>query len=163
MASNYSFDVVNEYDIAEVTNAVDQAKREIIQRYDFKGTPASVELTDEKTVVALKGLDYQLDVLLDMVRGKFAKRGLSQKLLDTSSKKEEGNPWRWNLRLKKGIEQDDSKKITKLIRDKYPKVKTQIQGDAIRVTSGSKDDLQAVMGLLKAAEFDFPISFNNFR
>lgn len=131
MAKSFSYDVVSDYDIAEVTNAVDQAKRELIQRYDFKGTPASIELIDDKTIIMIKGDDYQLDVILEMLRGKLGKRGVSQNTLDLSAKKEEGNPWRWKVGLQKGLDQEKAKKITKLIRDNYPKVKTQIQGQEV--------------------------------
>lgn len=159
----FSFDIVSDYDIAEVTNAIDQAAREIAQRYDLKGTPANVELADEKTSVLIKGEDFQLDVVLEIVRNKFAKRDVNQNTLDVSARREEGNPWRWKLALQKGLDQEKAKKITKLIRDKYPKIKTQIQGQEIRVTSTSKDDLQNVMKLLRTQDFNFPLSFTNFR
>ncbi|MBP6041730.1 YajQ family cyclic di-GMP-binding protein [Candidatus Saccharibacteria bacterium] len=163
MAKSFSYDVVSDYDIAEVTNAVDQAKRELIQRYDFKGTPASIELIDDKTIIMIKGDDYQLDVILEMLRGKLGKRGVSQNTLDLSAKKEEGNPWRWKVGLQKGLDQEKAKKITKLIRDNYPKVKTQIQGQEVRVTSSDKDELQAIMKLLNAQDYSFPLNFTNFR
>ena len=163
MAKSFSYDVVSDYDIAEVTNAVDQAKRELIQRYDFKGTPASIELIDDKTTIMIKGDDYQLDVILEMLRGKLGKRGVSQNTLDLSAKKEEGNPWRWKVGLQKGLDQEKAKKITKLIRDNYPKVKTQIQGQEVRVTSSDKDELQAIMKLLNAQDYPFPLNFTNFR
>ena len=163
MAKSFSYDVVSDYDIAEVTNAVDQAKRELIQRYDFKGTPASIELIDDKTIIMIKGDDYQLDVILEMLRGKLGKRGVSQNTLDLSAKKEEGNPWRGKVGLQKGLDQEKAKKITKLIRDNYPKVKTQIQGQEVRVTSSDKDELQAIMKLLNAQDYSFPLNFTNFR
>jgi len=161
--SQFSFDIVSDYDIAEVTNAVDQTAREIAQRYDLKGTPASVELIDEKSAILIKGEDFQLDVILEIVRSKFAKRNVNQNTLDTSARKEEGNPWRWKLILQKGLDQEKAKKITKLIRDKYPKIKTQIQGQEIRVSSTSKDDLQKVMKLVQTQEYSFPVNFTNFR
>jgi len=163
MAKTFSFDVVSDYDIAEVANAVDQAKRELIQRYDFKGTPASIELIEDKTIIQIKGNDYQLDVILEMLRGKLAKRSVSQNTLDTSASKEEGNPWRWKLALQKGLDQEKAKKITKLIRDNYPKVKTQIQGQEVRITSSDKDELQSVMKLLNSQDYPFPLNFTNFR
>ncbi|MBP7018722.1 YajQ family cyclic di-GMP-binding protein [Candidatus Saccharibacteria bacterium] len=163
MAKTFSFDVVSDYDIAEVANAVDQAKRELVQRYDFKGTPASIELIEDKTIVQIKGNDYQLDVILEMLRGKLGKRGVSQNTLDTSASKEQGNPWRWKLALQKGLDQEKAKKITKLIRDNYPKVKTQIQGQEVRITSGDKDELQSVMKLLNSQDYPFPLNFTNFR
>jgi len=163
MAKTFSFDVVSDYDIAEVANAVDQAKRELIQRYDFKGTPASIELIEDKTIIQIKGNDYQLDVILEMLRGKLAKRSVSQNTLDTSASKEEGNPWRWKLALQKGLDQEKAKKITKLIRDNYPKVKTQLQGQEVRITSSDKDELQSVMKLLNSQDYPFPLNFTNFR
>lgn len=159
----FSFDIVSDYDIAEVTNSVDQAAKEISQRYDLKGTPAHIELIEDKTIVLIKGEDFHLDMVLEILRNKFAKRGVSQHTLDTSAKKEEGNPWRWRLVLQKGLDQEKSKKITKLIRDKYPKIKTQIQGQEIRVISTSKDDLQNVMKLVRSQDYSFPVSFTNFR
>ena len=111
----------------------------------------------------IKGDDYQLDVILEMLRGKLGKRGVSQNTLDLSAKKEEGNPWRWKVGLQKGLDQEKAKKITKLIRDNYPKVKTQIQGQEVRVTSSDKDELQAIMKLLNAQDYSFPLNFTNFR
>jgi uncharacterized protein YajQ (UPF0234 family) len=163
MAQSFSFDIVSEYDVAEIANVVDQTAKEIQQRYDFKGTPASVELVDDKSAILIKGEDYQLEVVLDIIRGKCAKRGVDQNTLDISATKEEGNPWRWKLGLQKGINQEKAKKLTKLIRDTHPKIKTQIQGDAIRVVGSNKDDLQAVMKLVRSQDLDFPISFTNYR
>jgi len=163
--ANYSFDIVSEYDISEITNAVDQAKREINQRYDLKSTAAGLDFTDKtKESITLTGdADYQLTMVLDIVRKRFAARNLDQKILDTSSKPEQGNPWRWQVTFKKGIATDDAKKITKKIRDSFPKIKTQIQGEAVRVTGSSKDDLQSVMQLVSALDLDFPVQFNNYR
>ena len=165
MAKDFSFDVVSDYDVSEVTNAVDQAQRELAQRYDFKGTSAKVEFADGKTGVQLTGdSKNQLDSILDVVQSKLVKRGVSLKVLDTSSAPVEGGKeMRWSVKFKKGLDQDKAKQITKLIRDKYPKVKAQIQGDTVRVSSTSKDDLQGVMAVLKAADFDFPLEFQNYR
>ena len=108
--------------------------------------------------------EWQIDAILDIVRKKLAARGQSQKLLDTSADITESNlKASQEVPFKHGLDQDKAKKITTLIRDKFPKVKTQIQGEAVRVTSNSKDDLQAVMQLLRAADFDFPLNFTNFR
>ena len=164
--ANFSFDVVSEYDKAEMNNVFDQTQRELLSRYDFKGTPAAVEwLNADKTGLKITGNgDWQIDAILDIVRKKLAARDQSQKVLDVS-----GDPTESNLKttkevpFKQGLDQEKAKKITSLIRDKYPKVKTQIQGEAVRVTSNSKDDLQAVMQLLRSQDFDFPIAFNNFR
>jgi uncharacterized protein YajQ (UPF0234 family) len=164
--ANFSFDIVSDYDKAEINNVFDQSRREIENRYDFKGTPAGLEwLNDEKTGVKVTGNgDWQIDAILDIVRKKLATRGQSQKVLDTSHDSTVNNMQTTKeVPFLKGLTQEKSKKITSLIRDKYPKVKTQIQGEEVRVTSSSKDDLQAVMQLLKAQEFDFPLSFTNFR
>jgi uncharacterized protein YajQ (UPF0234 family) len=164
--ANFSFDAVSDYDKAEMNNVFDQTQRELSSRYDFKGTPAAIEwLNADKTGFKITGSgDWQIDTILDIVRKKLAARNQSQKVLDVSREAVESN-----LRATKevpfvqGLSQDKAKKITSLIRDKFPKVKTQIQGEAVRVMSGSKDELQAVMQLLRAQDFDFPLSFNNFR
>jgi uncharacterized protein YajQ (UPF0234 family) len=164
--AQFSFDVVSEYDKAEMNNVFDQTQREIDNRYDFKGTPAAVEwLNADKTGLKITGSgDWQIDTILDIVRKKLAARGQSQKLLDTSKEVVESNmKATQEVPFKQGLDQDKAKKITALIREQFPKVKTQIQGDAVRVNSGSKDDLQAVMQLLRGADFDFPLSFTNYR
>lgn len=164
--ANFSFDIVSEYDKAEMNNVFDQARRELDSRYDFKGTPAALDwLNDEKTGFKVTGSgDWQIDAILDIVRKKLATRGQSQKVLDTSK-----TPVVANLRttqevpFKQGLDQEKAKKVTALLRGAHPKTKAQIQGDAVRVTSNSKDELQAVMQLLREQDFDFPLSFNNFR
>ena len=164
--AQFSFDAVSEYDKAEMNNVFDQAQREIASRYDFKGTPAALEwLNSDKTGFKVTGNgEWQLDAILDIVRKKLAARGQNQKVLDTSGDVTESNlKATQEVPFKQGLDQAKAKQLTALIRDTFPKVKTQIQGDAVRVTSGSKDDLQAVMQLLRQQEFDFPISFNNFR
>lgn len=164
--SNFSFDVVSEYDKAEMNNVFDQAEREMTSRYDFKGTPAEIEwLNADKTGLKVIGNgDWQIDAILDIVRKKLASRNQSQKVLDTSKESVISNlKTTKEVPFKQGLDQDKAKKITSLIRDKLPKVKTQIQGDAVRVTSGSKDDLQSVMQLLREQDFDFPLSFTNYR
>jgi cyclic-di-GMP-binding protein len=164
MAKDSSFDVVSDYDLAEVTNAVDQAQREIMTRYDFKGTAAKLDFADAKSGVELEGeSDNQLRSIIDVLQSKLVKRGVSLKILDLSGKLEEGRVMRWKVPFKKGLDQDKAKKITKLIRDHHPKVKTQVQGDAVRVTSASRDELQAVIALLKEQDFDFPLQFENYR
>ena len=162
----FSFDIVSEYDKAEMNNVFDQALREIASRYDFKGTPAELEWLDDKKGFKVTGNgEWQLDAILDIVRKKLAGRDISQKVLDTSRDFTESNlKATKEVPFKAGLDQDKAKVLTKLIRDSYPKVKTQIQGDAVRVTSGSKDDLQAVMTLVRGKEdLDFPVSFTNYR
>ncbi len=163
--ANFSFDVVSEYDKAEMNNVFDQAVREMDARYDFKGTPAQLEWLDDKKGLKVTGNGaWQIDAILDIVRKKLAARGISQKVLDTSRDVVESNmKATQEVLFKQGLDQDKAKRITKLLRDTYPKVKAQIQGDAVRVMSTSKDDLQAVITLLKQQDFDFPVSFTNYR
>ena len=164
--ANFSFDVVSEYDKAEMNNVFDQVQREIGNRYDFKGTPADIEWLDaDKTGFKITGSgDWQIDAILDIVRKKLAARNQSQKVLDTSREIVTSNMnATQEVPFKQGLDQEKAKKLTAVIRDKFPKVKPQIQGDSVRVMSSSKDDLQAVMQLLRAQELDFPLSFTNFR
>ena len=165
MAKDFSFDVVSDYDVAEVTNAVDQAQRELGQRFDFKGTSAKLEFADAKSGVKIEGdTRNQLDAVLDMFQSKLVKRGVSLKVLDTTKEPVQGGKeMRWDVPFKKGLDQEKAKQITKLIRDSYPKAKAQIQGEEVRVSSTSKDDLQGAMAVLKAASFDFPLDFQNYR
>lgn len=163
---NFSFDVISNYDKAEMNNVFDQTRKELGNRYDLKGTSANLEwLNPDKTGVVVTGdNDYHIQAITDIVRKKLAARNQSQKILDESKE-----PVTSNLKItkeiifKSGLKGEDAKKITKLIRDKYPKVKAQIQGEEIRITSPKKDELQAVMQLLRAQDFDFPLNFINFR
>lgn len=164
--AQFSFDIVSEYDKAEMNNVFDQAQREIASRYDFKGTAAQLEWLDaDKTGLKVTGdSDWQVDAILDIVRKKLAARGQSQKVLDTSREPAVANlKTTKEVPFKQGLGQDKAKQLTKLIREEYPKVKTQIHGDAVRVMSGSKDDLQAVMQLLKTQDLDYPLNFTNYR
>lgn len=163
--ANFSFDIESDYDKAEIINVFDQTEREIDARYDFKGTPAAVEWLDDKKGYKVTGNgEWQIDAILDIVRKKLAARSQSQKVLDTSKEIVESNlKSTKEVPFKQGLDQDKAKQLTKLIREEYPKVKTQIQGDAVRVMSASKNDLQAVMQLLRAQDFDFPLSFTNYR
>jgi uncharacterized protein YajQ (UPF0234 family) len=164
--ANFSFDVVSEYDKAEMNNVFDQTQREINSRYDFKGTPAALEwLNAEKTGLKITGNgEWQIDAILDIIRKKLAARGQSQKVLDTSRDATESNmKTTKEVPFKQGLDQEKAKHITKLIRDSYPKVKAQIQGDTVRVMSSSKDELQTVVQLLKNQDVDYPINFTNYR
>lgn len=164
--ASFSFDIVSEYDKAEMNNVFDQVQREISSRYDFKGTPAQLEwLNAEKTGLKVTGSgDWQIDAILDIVRKKLASRNQSQKVLDTSSDIQESNMKATkDVPFKQGLDQEKAKQISKLIRESFPKVKPQIQGDTVRVSSSSKDELQGVMQLLKTKDFDFPIVFTNYR
>lgn len=164
--ATFSFDIVSDYDKAEMNNVFDQAKRELSNRYDLKGTSASLEWMDsDKTGLLITGdNDYHIEAITDLVRKKLAARNQSQKVLDTSK-----DPVVSNLKttkeipFKSGLKGDQAKKITKLIRDNYPKAKAQVQGEEIRVSGQKKDELQAVMNLIRQQDFDFPLSFVNFR
>jgi uncharacterized protein YajQ (UPF0234 family) len=164
--ANFSFDVVSEYDKAEMNNVFDQTEREMGSRYDFKGTPAAIEwLNSDKTGLKVTGSgDWQIDAILDIVRKKLASRGQSQKVLDTTKEITESNlKATKEVPFKQGLDQEKAKKITALLREKLPKLKGQIQGDSVRVMGSSKDDLQAAMQLLREQDFEFPLSFTNYR
>jgi uncharacterized protein YajQ (UPF0234 family) len=163
--ANFSFDIVSEYDKAEMNNVFDQVKREIENRYDFKGTPAEIDWLDDKNGFKVTGNgEWQIEAILDIVRKKLAARNQSQKVLDTSKEITESNlKATQDVPFKQGLDQDKAKQLTKLIREHFPKVKAQIQGDAVRVMSASKNDLQAVMQMLKGEDFDFPLNFTNYR
>lgn len=167
MAKTFSFDIVSDFNLSEVHNAIDQAKREIAGRYDFKGTSANLEFSpDEKNgILTITGdSQYQLDSIVDIVRKKLAARDVSQKILDVSNDPTTSNlKMTWKIHLIKGLDQEKSKKITKLLREKLPKLKTNIQGEEIRVTSSNKDELQSAISILNEANFEFPIHFTNYR
>jgi cyclic-di-GMP-binding protein len=158
-----SFDVVSQYDRQELVNAIDQTKREIATRYDFKGTKASIEL--EKEAIELAGeSEFQIKSVKDVLESKAIRRGLSLKVFDYGKAEPAGgSTYRQKVALKAGIDEDLARKITKLVRDNLPKVKTQVQGDAVRVTSKSKDELQAVIKLLREQEYPLPLQFINYR
>ncbi len=164
--ADYSFDIVSEYDKAEMNNVFDQTRREMANRYDFKNTSAAIEWLDgDKTGLKITGDgQYQLDAIIDIVRKKLATRGQNQKVLDLSKEPLTANmKTTWHVSFVSGLDSVKAKKITTIIRDSHPKLKTQIQGDAVRVVSQKKDELQAVMQLLQSQELDFPIHFTNYR
>lgn len=166
MAGTFSFDIVSDYNLAEVINAVDQTKRELGARYDLKGTNADLEFSDaNRTGLKVTGdSQYHIDAILDIMRKKLAGRGVSLKILDTSKQPVVSNlKTTLDVPFKKGLDAEKAKKITALVRDQYPKIKTQIQGAEVRVSSPKKDELQAVMQLLEKQDFDFPLSFTNYR
>lgn len=162
----FSFDLESEYDKSEMNNVVDQAQREIANRYDFKNTTAQLSWkNDDKQALLINGdTQFQLDAIIEIIRKKLALRGQSQKCLDVSAE-----PTTNNLRMSltvplvRGLDQTKAKAITSLVREHYPKVKTQIQGETVRIMSAKKDELQNVITLLKTHEFDFPIIFTNYR
>ncbi len=165
MAKDASFDIVSEFELVDMINAVDQVKRELATRYDFQGTGASVEFDKENNALRLvANSELKVRAIGDVVESKFIKRGLSLKFLDKSQEPvESGMEYRWTLPLVKGLDQEKAKALSKLIRDKHPKVKPNIQGESVRVTSASKDELQAVMQTVRSAELDYPVGFTNYR
>ena len=163
MASESTFDVVSKIDKQEVANALNQAQKEIAQRYDFKGVGAEVDFSGEKILMKANSED-RVKAVLDVLQSKLVKRGISLKSLDAGEPFASGKEYRIEASMKEGIAQDQAKKINKLIRDEGPKgVKSQIQGDELRVSSKSRDDLQATMALLKGADLDVDLQFINFR
>ncbi len=164
--ANFSFDIVSDYDKAEMNNVFEQARKELGSRYDLKGTQAGLDWLDaEKTGLVVTGdSDYHIDAILDIVRKKLASRNQSQKVLDVTQEATVSNlKTTQQVPFRKGLNSENAKKITSIIRDKYPKVKPQIQGEEVRVSSAKKDELQAVMQLLRSQDFDFPLEFTNFR
>jgi hypothetical protein len=162
----FSFDIVSDFNAAEMNNAIDQAQREIASRYDFKGTSASLDFSDaSKSGLTIVGdSQYHIDAILDIVRKKLATRGIDQKVLDTSAQPQISNlKTTLKVPFKKGLDQDKAKKVVSIIRASFPKIKSQIQGNEVRVSGSKKDELQAVMQLLRDADFDFPLEFTNYR
>lgn len=163
--ATFSFDIVSDYDKAEMNNVFSGVEREIETRYDFKGTPAGIEWLDDKKGFKIIGANqWQCDAILDIVRKKLASRNQTSKVLDLSKTPLESNlKTTWEIPFKQGLSQDNAKTLTKLIREQMPRVKTQIQGDSVRVSSGSKDELQQVIALLNSQDLDFPLQFINYR
>lgn len=158
-----SFDVVSKVDSMEVENAVNQARKEIEQRYDFKGVGADLTLSGEAILIKAN-TEERANAILDVLQSKFVKRGLSLKALESGEPFASGKEYRIESKLKEGIDQPTAKKLNKLIRDEGPKsVKSQIQGDELRVSSKSRDDLQATMALLKGADVEVALQFVNYR
>ena len=162
---SFSFDIVSEIDKAEMNNVFTQAEKEIATRYDFRGTSAAIEWLDDKKGFKLTGdSEWQVEAVLDIVRKKLAAREQSSKVLDLSKEKVVANlKTTWEIPFKAGLAQDIAKKIAADIRTEVPKAKPQIQGETVRVTSASKDELQKVISLVKAKEYDIPLQFINYR
>jgi len=159
-----SFDIVSKIDRQEVDNALSQTAREIAQRYDFKGTGAEISWSGEKAVEISANAEERAKAVLDVFKEKLVKRNLSLKILDASEPRQSGKESRISVALKEGISQEQAKKVGKLIRDDGPKgVKVQVQGEELRVTSKSRDDLQTVISLVKAQDYDFAVQFTNYR
>ena len=158
-----SFDIVSKLDHQEVDNALSQAAREISQRYDFKGTGAEIKWSGEAIEIAANA-DDRAAAVLDVFKEKLVKRQQSLKILEASEPRQSGRESKISVTLKEGISQEQAKKVGKLIRDEGPKgVKVQVQGDELRVTSKKRDDLQAVIALVKGQDLDFAVQFTNYR
>jgi len=163
MAGEVSFDVVSEFDGQELRNALDQVRREVQQRYDFKGV--TVDLTQGKDEVTLLTDDeFRAAAVKDLVESKALRRGLSLKIFDWGKVEPAGgDKVRQVIGLRQGLDDSLAKKLTKLIRDEFPKVKSSIQGDAVRVSGKSKDELQRVIGRLRELDETVPLQFQNYR
>ncbi|WP_113716022.1 MULTISPECIES: YajQ family cyclic di-GMP-binding protein [Arthrobacter] len=162
MASESTFDVVSKVDKQEVANALNQAQKEVAQRYDFKGVGAEIDFSGEKILLKANS-EERVMAVMDVFESKLIKRGISLKSLDAGEPYASGKEYRLEASIKEGIAQDVAKKINKLIRDEGPKgVKSTIQGDELRVSSKSRDDLQSVMALLRKFE-DADLQFVNMR
>lgn len=158
-----SFDIVSKVDKMEAENAVNQAQKEVAQRYDFKGVGASIEWSGEKLLLKASA-EERVKAVLEVLEAKMIKRGIGIRSLDSGEPYASGKEFRIEVGLKNGISSDDAKKIAKILRDEGPKsVKSQIQGDELRVQSKSRDDLQATMALLKSKDLDVALQFVNFR
>ena len=158
-----SFDIVSKVDRQEVDNALNQAGKEIAQRYDFKNVGASIAWSGEKILMEASSED-RVKAILDVFQEKLVKRGVSLKALDTGDPQISGKEYKLWAELKEGLSQENAKKLGKIIRDEGPKnAKVQIQGDELRVTSKSRDDLQTVIALLKGKDLDFAVQFTNYR
>ncbi|MEQ5834298.1 YajQ family cyclic di-GMP-binding protein [Marinobacter sp. NFXS9] len=157
-----SFDIVSEIDMHEVTNAVDQAKRELGNRWDFKNVEADFEL-DDKGITISAEQEFQLEQLMEMLRMAFAKRNVDTRALSEDGESRAGKLMKQHLTLRQGIETPDAKKIVKLLKDAKMKVQASIQGDKVRVTGKKRDDLQAAIALIKESDLDLPLQYNNFR
>jgi uncharacterized protein YajQ (UPF0234 family) len=159
-----SFDTVSELDTHELTNAVDQANRELTQRFDFKDTGATFELKEKEFTVQLKApAEFQLKQMMDILTQRLSKRGIEAKCLEKKDPVTNLAEARQDVILRHGIDQDTGKKLQKMIKDSKLKVQAQIAGDKLRVTGKNRDDLQAAMALMRKAEVDRPLQFNNFR
>jgi cyclic-di-GMP-binding protein len=163
MASTYSFDIVSDFDRQELVNTIDQTNREITSRYDVKDTNTTVELGEDEIVINTNS-KMTLDAVHSVLQQKAVKRNLSLKIFDYGKEESaSGNRIRQVIKLKKGIAQEVGKQITKLLRDELKKVQGSIQGDAVRVSSKSKDDLQEAMQLIKQEDWPVALQFTNYR
>jgi cyclic-di-GMP-binding protein len=163
MAALFSFDIVSKFDQQEMKNALDQARREILQRYDLKDSGTEIDVTDEEIKIHTD-TEFSLQAIRDVIESKMVRRSLSLKILEYQKEEQaSGGRMRQTVKLKQGIPEDLAKQISKRIRDEFKKVTPQIQGDAVRVQAKTKDDLQSVIQALKAEDFAVALQFINYR
>ena len=165
MASDNSFDIVSKVDMQEMDNALNQARKEIIQRYDFKGSKTSIEFKEkESLIVVISDDEFKMKAVIDVMQNKFVKRGVSLKALTYSSvEPAAGGLVRQTITLQNGIDKENAKLIVKMIKDTKLRVQAQIMEDQVRVNGKNKDDLQTVIGMLRNADLKFAIQFVNYR
>ena len=163
MAGEFSFDVVSEFDAQELRNALDQVRREIATRFDFKG--ATAEITQEKDALAIMAdSELRAKSIRELIESKSIRRSLSLKIFDWGKiEPAGGDKVRQHITLRRGLDEDLARKLGKLIRDEFPKAKAQVQGDALRVFAKSRDDLQRVITRLKELDEPMPLQFTNYR
>jgi len=157
-----SFDVVSELDMHEVTNAVDQATREVSNRFDFKGTNSRFE-QKEDVITLYAEAEFQLNQLLDILEGKLIKRGVDIACMEKGEPESNVAEARQTVTLRQGLESLQAKKLVKMVKEKKLKVQAAIQGDKVRITGKKRDDLQSAIALFKEADFEMPLQYNNFR
>lgn len=165
MAGDPSFDVVSDFDRQELVNALDQVRREMTTRYDFKGSRSEIELGKDELVIRADS-DHRAGAIRDLIESKVIRRGLSLKIFDWGTVEPAGgNTVRQQVGLRRGLPEDLAKRITKLVRDDFPKLKSQIQGDAVRVSGKSKDELQKLITRLREEGEGYPVAlqFQNYR
>ena len=164
MPSESSFDIVSKIDRQEADNALNQAAKEISTRFDFRNVGASIAWSGENAVEIRANSEERASAILDVFKERLVKRSISLKHLDAAEPKISGKEYRIAIAIKEGISQENAKKVSKIIRDEGPKgVKAQVQGEELRVSSKSRDDLQSVISLLKGKDFDFALQFVNYR
>ena len=164
MAQDFSFDIVSKINLQELDNAINMSMKEISQRFDFKGSVSSIKNEENKKIVVVSDDEFKLKNVIDILQGKLVKRGISLKFLDYGKVESSlGGSVKQDITLKQGIPQEKAKQINTLIKDKKLKVQPQIQGDQIRVSSKSKNELQVVIQTLRAANLDIELQFMNYR
>jgi uncharacterized protein YajQ (UPF0234 family) len=157
-----SFDVVSEIDMHELSNAVDQANREVGTRFDFKGTDSNFQLTDSEITLE-SGSEFQLNQMMDILQNKMVKRGLDIACLEANEPEITGKRARQKVIARQGIDKDLARKIVKMVKDSKIKVQSAIQGDQVRISGKKRDDLQQVIAMLKEAKLELPLQYTNFR